>query len=107
MAKKKFKFNLKFSYDAPVTISFVIIYAVFFLLNSFVIKNGALEKILASPTTQSGALPFIMKQPLSYFRLLLYIFGSSTDTNYITYLLVFLILVIIESVLLIVSQRKQ
>ena len=76
MAKKKFKINLKVSYDAPVTLSFVILCALFFLLNSFVIKNGALEKVLASPTTQAGALPFIVKQPLSYVRLLLYIFGA-------------------------------
>lgn len=76
MSKKKFKLNLKVSYDAPVTLTFVIVSVVFFLLNSFVIKNGALEKILASPTTQAGALPFIVKQPVSYLRLLLYIFGA-------------------------------
>ena len=80
MAKKKFKINLKVSYDAPVTLSFVIICAVFFLLNTFLIKKnpngGVLGKLLASPTTQTGALPFIVKQPLSYLRLLLYIFGS-------------------------------
>ena len=80
MSKKKFKINLKVSYDAPVTLSFVIICAVFFLLNTFLIKKnpdgGVLGKLLASPTTQAGALPFIVKQPLSYLRLLLYIFGS-------------------------------
>ena len=92
MSKKKFKTNLKFSYDAPVTITFVIIYAVFFLLNSFVIKNGALGNLLASPTSQAGALPFIVKQPMSYLRLLIYIFGSNIDSNYITFLFVYLLL---------------
>ena len=92
MAKKKFKFNLKFSYDAPVTLSFVIICALLFLLNTLVIKNGALGKILASPTTQAGALPFIVKQPVSYLRLLLYIFGSGEVNNFITYILIVLLL---------------
>ena len=92
MSKKKFKFNLKFSYDAPVTLSFVIVCVFFFLLSSFVIKSGALGKILASPTTQAGALPFIVKQPVSYLRLLLYIFGSGDVTSHITYLLIILLL---------------
>ena len=76
MSKKKIKLNLKISYDAPVTLSFVIICAILFILNNFVIKNGLLENFLASPTTQGGALPFMVKEPLSYLRLLLYIFGA-------------------------------
>lgn len=92
MAKKKFKLNLKVSYDAPVTLSFVIICAVFFLLNNFVIKNGALGKILASPTTQSGVLPFIVKQPLSYVRLFLYIFGAADGSVLITNLILIMLL---------------
>ncbi len=92
MSKKKFKLNLKFSYDAPVTLSFVIVCVFFFLLNTFVIKNGALGKILASPTTQAGALPFIVKQPLSYLRLLLYIFGSGEEVIYLTNLMIILMM---------------
>ena len=92
MSKKKFKFNLKVSYDAPVTLSFVIICVVFFLLNSFVIKNGALGKILASPTTQAGALPFIVKQPVSYVRLLLHVFGSTDGAGLITNLILVMLL---------------
>ena len=79
MAKKKFKINLKVSYDAPVTLTFVLISAIIFLLNMFLTKSGkavGLQSLLASPTTQAGALPFIVKQPLSYLRLLLYIFGN-------------------------------
>ena len=79
MAKKKFKINLKVSYDAPVTLTFVLISAIIFLLNMFLTKSGkavGLQSLLASPTTQAGALPFIVKQPLSYLRLLLYIFGT-------------------------------
>ena len=79
MAKKKFKLNLKVSYDAPVTLTFVLISAIIFLLNIFLAKSGkaaGLQSLLASPTSQAGALPFIVKQPLSYLRLLLYIFGA-------------------------------
>ncbi len=79
MAKKKFKLNFQVAYDAPVTLTFVLITVVFFLLNTFLLKSGKsdfLQKLLASPTAQAGSLPFIVKQPLSYLRLLLYIFGA-------------------------------
>ena len=79
MAKKKFNLNIKVAYDAPVTLTFVIVCALIFLLNMLLAKSGksmGLEKLLASPTNQAGVLPFIVKQPLSYLRLLLYIFGS-------------------------------
>ena len=92
MSKKKFKFNLKFSYDAPVTLTFVIVCAVLFLLNNLVIKNGALSNVLASPTSQTGSLPFIVKQPLSYLRLLLYIFGAENVNSFMTNLLIILVL---------------
>ena len=39
-------------------------------------KSAGFEKIFASPTSQGGVLPFIPSAPVSYFRLLLYIFGS-------------------------------
>ncbi len=76
MAKKKLNINLKLSYDAPVTITFIIVCVILFLLNTYVIKNGAIGKVLSSPTSTSGSLPFIVSQPLSYIRLFLYIFGS-------------------------------
>ncbi len=81
MAKKKFNLNIKVAYDAPVTLTFVIISAVLFLINIILAKSGkslGLEKLLASPTSQTGALPFIPTAPLSYLRLLLYIFGSES-----------------------------
>ena len=79
MAKKKFNLNIKVAYDAPVTLSFVIVCALIFLLNIILAKSGkalGLAKLLSSPTSQTGLLPFIVKQPVSYLRLLLYIFGS-------------------------------
>lgn len=82
MSKKKWNLNIKLAYDAPVTLTFVIVCAIIFLLNLFLAKSGksaGLEKLLASPTAQAGSLPFIVKQPLSYLRLLLYIFGSESE----------------------------
>ena len=92
MAKKKFNFNLKVSYDAPVTLTFVIICAILFLLSTFAIKNGALNKILSSPTSTAGALPFIVSQPISYLRLLLYIFGAGEGAVLITNLILIMLL---------------
>ena len=80
MAKKKFNLNIKVAYDAPVTLTFVIVSAIIFLLNMLLAKSGkaaGFEKIFASPTNQAGALPFIINAPLSYLRLLFYIFGAS------------------------------
>ena len=84
MAKKKFKIDLKVAYDAPVTLTFVIVSAIIFLLNILLAKSGkagGLEKIFASPTSQAGVLPFIPSAPLSYVRLLFYIFGTF-EINY-------------------------
>ena len=79
MAKKKFNLNIKVAYDAPVTLTFVIVCAVIFLINLLLVKSGkgeGLQKLLASPTAQGGSLPFIVKSPVSYFRLLFYMFGA-------------------------------
>ena len=92
MAKKKLNINLKLSYDAPVTLTFVIICAILFLLNTFVIKGDAMAKTLSSPTSQGGSLPFIVSQPASYFRLLLYIFGSGDGAILITNLILIMLL---------------
>ena len=84
MAKKKFNLNIKVAYDAPVTLTFVIICAIIFLLNMLMAKGGkslGLENYLASPTTQTGVMPFIPSAPVSYVRLLFYIFGSGAAGN--------------------------
>ncbi len=84
MAKKKFNLNIKVAYDAPVTLTFVIVCALIFLLNMLLAKGGkslGLENYLASPTTQTGLMPFIPSAPVSYVRLLFYIFGSGAAGN--------------------------
>ena len=92
MAKKKFNFNLKFSYDAPVTISFVLICVVLFLLNSLVFKGMLVKNLFSSPTTVAGTLPFIISQPMSYLRLLFYIFGANEPSVLITNLILIILL---------------
>ena len=76
MAKKKSKVKYKFSYDAPVSLSFVIITIVLFLLDAFVLKNKLNETILLTPTVAGSALPFSLKNPVSYLQLLLHVFGG-------------------------------
>jgi len=92
MAKKKFNLNFKISYDAPVTLTFVIISAIFFLLNTFLLKNGELSRLLASPTSLEGPSPFIISQPVSYLRLLLYIFGSHDGISLFTNMILIMLL---------------
>ncbi len=95
MAKKKFKIDLKVAYDAPVTLTFVIICVIIFLLNMILAKSGkgaGFEKIFASPTSQAGLLPFIPGAPISYLRLLFYIFGSEAGDMVFTNLILVMLL---------------
>lgn len=80
MARKKFNLKFKLSYDAPVTLTFVLICAFFFLLNSFLIKNDVFSKLLSSPTSTAGNLPFIISNPICYLRLFVYIFGANESS---------------------------
>lgn len=95
MAKKKFKLN--FVFDAPVTISFCLISVVLFVLNQIVLNQivlkGSLDgKILSSPTTSAGPVPFIASNPASYFRLFLYAFGAQNWVLLFTNLMFLLML---------------
>lgn len=95
MAKKKFNLNIKVAYDAPVTLSFVIICAIIFLLNMLLAKSGkagGLEKIFASPTSQAGVLPFIPSALVSYVRLFFYIFGAGDPSVMFTNLILIMLL---------------
>ena len=76
MAKRKV--GLKFSYDAPVTITFSLICIVVYLLDTFVFKSYLSTNILCSPTSSAGLLPFSFGNALSYPRLILYVCGSTS-----------------------------
>ena len=74
MAKRKT--TLKFSYDAPVTITFSLVCIIVYLLDTFLLKGYLSNNILCSPTCSGGVLPFSFKEVLSYPRLILYVFSS-------------------------------
>lgn len=76
MAKSK----IPVSYDAPVTLTFVLASIVFFLLSSYVpfFKDNLSGWILISPT-KAGDLIFNVKSPLSYIRMIFYVFGSTEN----------------------------
>ena len=90
MAKKKFKLNIAF--DAPVTLIFSVVCISLFLLNTFAFKGSLTEKLLASPTTVTGERGFIPSSPLSYFRLIFYVFGATSFSTLITQLIFVLLL---------------
>lgn len=90
MAKKKFKFN--FVFDSPVTISFSLLSVLLFVLNCFAIKGTLDVKILTSPTTSAGPIPFMATQISSYLRLFLYAFGSQNFVGLLSNLLFLLML---------------
>jgi membrane associated rhomboid family serine protease len=75
MAKKKIKFTYKVFLDAPVPVFFVVISAIVFLVDFLLTKNNSSLNLTSSPTAAGGALPFVLSQPLSYLRLILYVFG--------------------------------
>ena len=90
MAKKKIKFN--FVFDSPVTISFSLLSVLLFVLNCFAIKGTLDVKILTSPTTSAGPIPFMATQISSYLRLFLYAFGSQNFVGLLSNLLFLLML---------------
>lgn len=90
MAKKKFKFN--FVFDSPVTISFSLLSVLLFVLNCLPIKGTPDIKILSSPTTSAGPIPFMATQISSYLRLFLYAFGSQNFVGLLSNLLFLLML---------------
>lgn len=90
MAKKKIKFN--FVFDSPVTISFSLLSVLLFVLNCLAFKGTLDVKILSSPTTSAGPIPFMATQISSYLRLFLYAFGSQNFVGLLSNLLFLLML---------------
>lgn len=82
MAKKKFSLN--FTYDSPVSLSFVILSVLILVLDLTVLKLKLNQSILLSPTSSAGAFPFAFSDVKSIFRLFLYIFGGTDKTVFLT-----------------------
>ena len=75
MAKKKI--NVKFSYDSPVVLTFAIITVVMYFLNAFVLQKNGIDVKLLSPTSQSGANPFVFSSIKCYLNLITYPFVNN------------------------------
>lgn len=90
MSKKKL--NLNFSYDAPVTLTFVILISLLFVLNTFVFKNAMTEKFLTACTSKDGVQPFNFKNIVSYLRLFFHIFGCTNSTVLVSDMIFILLL---------------
>lgn len=88
MARKK----IKFTYDAPVTLTFSLVCIVVYLVDTFILKSYLSSSILLSPTSGSGLLPFSFSDPLSYARLFLYVFGSGSINLLLSNLVLILLL---------------
>ena len=85
--KKKFNISL----DAPVSIIFVVLSIILFMLSTYVFKDKAGGLLLASATSAGGAHPFLASSAASYFRSFLYVFGG-TSINAVLYNLIFVLL---------------
>lgn len=79
--KKKNKIHIslpvQFSYDAPVTLTFVFLSLLLFMLNKLAFHNSLDFYVLASPTKAGGEMPFAFNNVFSYLRLFLYALGST------------------------------
>ncbi|MFA6857274.1 MAG: rhomboid family intramembrane serine protease [Treponema sp.] len=74
--------KLRVTYNAPVTLTFVIICTVIMLLDSYVFKHLFSRVLFICPGSSQSAHPFNWKQPLDYFRLFSHVFGHS-DWNHL------------------------
>lgn len=92
MAKKKFKFKYKFFLDAPVPVFFVMVSALVFIIDCFLLKDRSSVFLTFSPTTPDGSLPFLISKPISYLRLFLYVFGFASPQLLITDLIFIMLL---------------
>lgn len=89
---KKIKLNIKFTFDAPVTLTFAAISLIFFLVNTFICKGKLTELFLASPTSIGGQFPFFPTKFISYARLVFYVFGANSALTLMTNLIFILLL---------------
>lgn len=90
--KVKLQFPFKFSYDAPVTLSFVLLSIVLFLINHLALNNNLDFYALSSTTKNGGLVPFDLKSAFSYLKTVFYIFGSENWTIMFANLLFILLL---------------
>lgn len=89
MARKKL--SLKFSYDAPVSLSMAILILVLFLIDTLIIKKPLIAQCIQAPTVGAGSAPFAFSSPKALLGVLFHIF-SYMDFNLLLCDLIFIML---------------
>lgn len=74
MAKKS---SPKLTFDFPVTVTFVIVAVVMFLLDTFAFKGKMFSTILICHGSKQAIVPFNFKSPADFTGLFFFIFGNS------------------------------
>lgn len=89
MARKKL--SLKFSYDAPVSLSMAILVIVLFVIDTLIIKKPAISQFIQAPTVTGGSAPFAFTSVKALFGIVFHIF-SYFDFNQLLCDLIFIML---------------
>jgi len=74
------KTGLKVTFNAPVTLVFVMLSVVFFALDAFWLKGKLVQNILSCRGKIGAAGAFDFKKPLDYARLFTHVFGNTSWT---------------------------
>ena len=90
--------KIRVTYNAPVTLTFVVICTVIMLLDSYVFDRHLAAALFIIPGGKYSSHPFDWKAPLDYFRLFSHVFGHADWQHLISNMsLVILLGPIIES----------
>ncbi|MBS7294836.1 MAG: rhomboid family intramembrane serine protease [Treponema sp.] len=89
MSRKKI--SLKFSYDAPVSLSMAILIIVLFIIDTLIIKKPVISQFLQAPTVAAGSAPFAFSSVRALFGIVFHIF-SYFDFNQLLCDLIFIML---------------
>ncbi|WP_318689970.1 O-antigen polysaccharide polymerase Wzy [Treponema sp.] len=89
MAKKS---SPKLTFDFPVTVTFVIVAVVMFLLDTFAFKGKMFSTILICHGSKQAIVPFNFKSPADFTGLFFFIFGNSGWEMLFSNLIVILLL---------------
>lgn len=73
MAKKS---SPKLTFDFPVTVTFVIVSLVLFLLDVYAFKGKMFSSILICHGSKQALVPFNFKSPADFAGLFFYVFGN-------------------------------
>ena len=90
--------KIRITYNAPVTLTFVVICTVIMLLDTYVFDRHLTAALFIIPGGRNSSHPFDWKAPLDYFRLFSHVFGHADWQHFISNMsLILLLAPIIES----------